>query len=130
MRWETGVTVGLTIKPLGVVLGRAERRQEAQTSVNGRIPSGEIHGCSSIQFPAGCEESRGIVLGAVGTAGHTTDHIMDLGQVTQLWARTGERNGLPWANPLILLMPGLLGSMGNKLSGAHNKTRPTFTLCP
>lgn len=122
MRWETGVAGGLTIKPLGVVLGCTERRQEAQASVNGGIASGEIHGCSSIQLPAGREESRGIVLGAVGTAGHTTDHVMDLCQVTQLWVRTGERNGLPWAGSLILRMPVLLGSMGNKLSGAHDKT--------
>lgn len=100
MRWETGVTGGLTIKPLGVVLGRTERRQEAQTPVNGRIASGEVHGCRSVQLPAGREQSRGVVLGAVGTAGHPTDHIVDLGQVTQLWVRTGEENPLPLGEPL------------------------------
>lgn len=93
------MTVGLTIKPLGVVLGRTERRQEAQTSVNGRITTREIHGCSSIQLPAGREESCGIVLGAIGAAGHAADHIMDLGQVTQLWVRTGEKNRLSLGEP-------------------------------
>lgn len=81
------MTARLTVEPLGVVLGRAQRRQDAQASVDGRVAAREVHGRSRVQLPAGREESRGIVLGAVGTAGHAADLIVDLGQVAQLWVR-------------------------------------------
>jgi len=45
---ESHCPSALTIQPLGVVLGSAERRKGPQTAINGRIPSWKIHGCSSI----------------------------------------------------------------------------------
>lgn len=91
----------LTVEPLGVVLGGAERRENAQAPVDGRVAAGEIHGRGGIQLPAGREQRRGVVLGAVGTAGHAADLIVDLGQVTQLWARAGERNQLSPGEALV-----------------------------
>lgn len=41
------------------------------------------------------------MLGAVGTAGHAADLIVDLRQVTQLWARAGERNQLSPGKALV-----------------------------
>lgn len=79
------MTVRLTVEPFGVVLSGAERRQNPQASVNSGIAPWEIHGCCSIELPASREQSSGVVLGTVGTAGHATDLVVDLGQVTQLW---------------------------------------------
>lgn len=84
------MTGRLTVEPFGVILRRAEWRQDPQAPVNGGIPSRKVHGCSGIQLPAGCQKSCGIVLRTVGAAGHATDLIMDLRQVIQLRGRQGE----------------------------------------
>lgn len=97
---KLGVKVRLTVEPFGVVLRGAERGQDAQTSVNGGIASGEIHGRGCIDLPARREESRGIVPRAVRTARHAADLIMDLRQVTQLGVKTRQRNKLSPRKPL------------------------------
>lgn len=97
---KPGGRVRLTVEPLGVVLCRAERGQDAQASVNGRIASREIHGRGGIELPAGREQGCGVVLGAVGAASHAADLIMDLGQVTQLGVRTREESQRSPMKPL------------------------------
>lgn len=97
---KLGVKVRLTVEPFGVVLRGAERGQHAQTSVNGGIASGEIHGRGCVDLPARREESRGIVPRAVRTARHAADLIMDFRQVTQLGVKTRQRNKLSPRKPL------------------------------
>lgn len=74
----------LTVQPLGVVLGRAQRRQAAQAPVDGRVPPREIHGRGGIQLPAGGDERGRIVQRVVGTPSHSADLIVDFCQIRQL----------------------------------------------
>lgn len=73
-----------TVKPFGVVLGSAQRRESSQASVDSWVPAGKVHSRGGIQFPAGSDERSGVMQGVIGAAGHSTDLIMDLSQVGQL----------------------------------------------
>lgn len=74
-----------TVEPFGVVLGSAQRRESSKASVNSWVPPGKVHSRGGIEFPTGSDEGSGVMKGVIGTAGHSTDLIMDLCQVGQLW---------------------------------------------
>lgn len=74
----------LTVQPLGVVLGRAQRWQAAQAPIDGGVPPRKIHGRGGIQLPAGGDERRRIVQRVVGTPSHSADLIVDFCQICQL----------------------------------------------
>lgn len=68
----------LTVQPLGVVLCSAQRWQTPQAAVDGWVSPGEVHGCCSVQLPAGGDEGGGVVEGVVGTPRHAADLIVNL----------------------------------------------------
>lgn len=82
----------LTVQPLGVVLGSAQRWQAAQAAVDGGVSPGEVHGRGSVKLPTGGDEGGGVVEGVVGTPSHPADLIVDLCQICQLQRRKKEED--------------------------------------
>lgn len=74
----------VTVQPLWVVLGCAQRWQAAQAPVNGGVPPRKVHGGGGVELPAGGDEGSGVVEGVVGAASHPADLVVDLSQIGQL----------------------------------------------
>lgn len=73
-----------TVKPLGVVLCRAQRRHAAQAAVDDRVPAREVDDRGRIQLALLRHHRCGIVAWVVGAACNSVDPIQHAAQVSHL----------------------------------------------